>query len=86
MPQPQPLPKNKAEEILIHIKKNLKDLHHATKDLYEDIESRIEVIKLSEVDKKSESLKQAYEADFTEVKDKIKEIMFFKDIAEGALI
>ena len=36
--------------------KNLKDLPNITKDLYEDIESRIEAIKVSEVDKKSESL------------------------------
>jgi len=77
--------KNKQEEILFEIKKNLNDLHVATKRLYEDLESRIEVIKASEVDKKSESLKKAYEGDLVEIMQKMKEIMFFKDIAEGAL-
>lgn len=50
----------------------------------EDLESRIEVIKTSEFSEKSGALKKAYENDLVEIRDKLKEIMFFKDIAEGA--
>lgn len=60
-------------------------MHESTRNLFEDLESRIEVIKASEVDKKSETLKKAFEVDLIEIRDKLKEIMFFKDIAEGAL-
>ena len=87
VPKPAPVQNNnKLEEVLINIKKNLKTLHEATKVLCEDVESRLEVLKYLEVDKKNENLKQAYEGDLKEVRDKLKEILFFKDIAEGALI
>lgn len=89
MAPPKPAPvqnNNKLEEVLVNIKKNLKTLHEATKVLFEDVESRLEVLKFLEVDKKNESLKKAYEGDLIEVRDKLKEILFFKDIAEGALI
>lgn len=74
------------EEALLLIKKNLQGVHESTKRLCEDLESRIEVIKFTEVDKKSEELRKAYERDLVEIRDKLKEIMFFKDIAEGALL
>ena len=87
VPKPAPVQNNhKLEEVLANIKKNLKTLHEATKVLCEDVESRLEALKFLEVDKKSETIKKAYEGDLAEVRDKLKEILFFKDIAEGALI
>jgi len=77
---------NKFDEIMLNVKKNLKTLHEATKTLFEDIESRLEVMKFIEVDKHNEALQKAYEGDLMEVREKLKEILFFKDIAEGALI
>ena len=71
---------------MLNVKKNLKTLHEATKTLFEDIESRLEVMKFIEVDKHNEALQKAYEGDLMEVREKLKEILFFKDIAEGALI
>lgn len=89
MPQ-KPVPvqnnNNKFDEIMLNVKKNLKTLHEATKTLFEDIESRLEVMKFIEVDKHNEALQKAYEGDLMEVREKLKEILFFKDIAEGALI
>lgn len=59
----------------------LQELSKEFQNLLNYLESRGEVVKSAEVDKGSEWLKELYLEEIEEVKRKLKEIGFFKEIA-----